>query len=362
VASGRGSNHMALLDCQSFDHIVGGDLTAVFTSLVTTDVTPTISAGNGRNGTASLRMPATANANPKGYVRSTLPVSGTSFAMGFGFNVPTAGSVRIAAIQDATVNQLCLRLNADMTMSIIRGADGDTVLGTTSASLTTSTYSYIEWKGTIHNSAGSVELRFNETVVLTVSGVDTQATGNTSWNGIGLGLNPGYAFVNGYNAVIDFDDYYINDGSGSAPWNGYYGDVRVGLLKPTAEGATINLTPSTGTDNSANVDDASPNGDTDYNSTVNIGDKDTYVMNDLPVSGVAVYGIKVSLYARKTDAGASDVAPVTRHGSTDYDGASSPLDTTYRFHQFIQMVNPGTSAQWLEADVNAAQFGAKKSA
>jgi hypothetical protein len=130
---------------------------------------------------------------------------------------------------------------------------------------------------------------------------------------------------------------------------------------PTAAGATTGWTPSTGA-NWAAVDDAAPNDDTDYTSAAAAALTDTFVTQDAPVAGATIYGVQHCLAVKKSDAGFATIAPVIRHGTTNYPGADLAPGTTYAYALSIAATNPGTSAQWTEAGFNAAEFGYTRTA
>jgi hypothetical protein len=161
--------------------------------------------------------------------------------------------------------------------------------------------------------------------------------------------------------TITFDDFYVLDGTGPAPLNGFLGDCRVDVRLPTAAGATTGWTPSAGA-NWAAVDDAAPNADTDYVSAATSPLTDTYTIQDAPVPGALLYGVQLCASLKKSDAGTCSVAPVVRHSGVDYPGTAVNPGTAYAFAVVPYGTNPGTGAPWTEADFNAAEFGIKRTA
>jgi hypothetical protein len=151
-------------------------------------------------------------------------------------------------------------------------------------------------------------------VALTASGVDTRNAGTGLWDRVGLGCNSGSTTFTYY------DDFYVCDTSGSAPRNTFLGPVtKVETLYPqtdgVAAGSNAGLTPSTGTDHGALVDETPPN-QTDYNSSATVGAKDTYNYPSMALTGV-ILGIQTNLYCQKSDGRALGLRrPAV--GSTDY--------------------------------------------
>ena len=110
------------------------------------------------------------------------------------------------------------------------------------------------------------------------------------------------------------------------------------------------------------VDETTPDDDTTYNSTATVNHVDTHVVQDAPVVGATLYGVQVCVSTKKSDAGAGALAPVVRHSGTDYAGTAVNIGTGYGYVTQVYGQNPGTSAAWVEADFNAAEFGYKRTA
>jgi len=269
----------------------------------------------------------------------------------------------IIVVADSGTSQVYVRLNPNLTISLLRGgaynSDG-TVLATSTAALTLGVFAYVEFKGVIDPSTGSVSLHVNGVAAgwPTFSG-NTRATANSTWNSVAVGNAAMDVGTPGVMANIDLDDLYVLDQSGSAPWNDFLGDCRVDPRYPTAAGATTGWTPSAGA-NWSTVKETAPNGDTDYNSTSTVGVTDTFTVQDVAVPGATVYGVQHCLSMKKMDAGACTVAPVVRPSGTDYVGADITPSTAYSYGLAINQTNPATGVQWTEAGFNAAEFGYKK--
>jgi hypothetical protein len=206
---------------------------------------------------------------------------------------------------------------------------------------------------------GSVVVRVNEAEVLSLTGINTAATGVAFWDRAEL---LGTGFINGV-----YDDWYVLDGSGSAPWTDFFGDIRVDALFPTAEGASSAWTPLSGTDNALMVNDTAPNDDTSYVSTVTPGAIDTHVVQDAPVAGSVIYGCQMCISTKKADAGSATIAPIVRSAGpggvpavADYQGTTKFPGLTYAFLMQMYQTNPATGALWTEAELNAAEFGYKR--
>lgn len=335
---------MALLWMDSFDHYVTADLVEKYTS----NAGASISAGNGRNATAAL-------SGGSGLIKGLAPADATAI-IGFAHRpTGTLGNNDVLMLGDGgfgnSTAQATVRILADGSITVYRGNSSvGTVLGTSAAGVVSSgVWQHIEAKITIHDSTGAVTIRVNGVAVLTLTGVDTKNTAAAQWTA--FQVQPGSGNY--------IDDLFVCDGSGSNN-NDLLGDCRVECLLPsTGNGSNTGLTPSTGTDHGALVDESAPNDDTDYNGATTTGVKDTYNFPSVATTG-AVKGVQINLSAKKTDTGTKTICAVTRPGSTDYDGPTQALaTTTYQYYSSIRETNPDTSALWTVSEINAAEFGMK---
>jgi len=357
---------MALLYIDSFDHYVTADITAKWTNKGVSDVTPTISAGNGRHSSSSLRLAAAGPLNNStAWVQKVLTPADATMICGFAVSVPSAAigstGLPLAAVRDGSTTQVCLRINNTGTLSVVRGNQGGTVLGTTTAVVPFSTFTFIEWKVLIDPSVGTVDVRINGASALSLTGQNTRSSGTSQWTAFNLGVIDAVFNTYGTTSNTDYDDLYVLDGSGSSPLNAFLGDARVDARYPTGAGATTGWTPSTGS-NWQNVDDTAPDGDSTYNATSTVNAVDTFVTQDAPVAGALLYGVQLCLSQKKTDSGTCSLAPVVRHSSTNYAGTAFNPSTSYAVACTVYGTNPGTSAAWTETDFNNAEFGYKRTA
>ena len=91
---------------------------------------------------------------------------------------------------------------------------------------------------------------------------------------------------------------------------------------------TLDFSPSTGTDNSALVDETAPSDeDATYVESSTNGDIDTYVMTDL--SGVVgeVAGVMVTAEVRVTEADPRTIRLPVKSGSTTSEGSNQVIGT-----------------------------------
>lgn len=308
-------------------------------------------------GSANLVGPtAVGRFGTNGYVLSG---SGTTLIRNVGSNVAEGGmcfsrkvtpfssdAVICEFVDVSTVQVGIYRTSLDK----IQARRGATVLGTSTLSLN-SAVNHIEIKVKIHGSTGTVEVRVNGDVYLVLTGLNTSASGNAYFTKVVHTGSPP-------SATDALDDLVIWDTTGGVN-NDFLGDVRVSASFPTGAGNYTQWTPSTGS-NWQNVDDASPNDDTDYNSDSTPGHIDTFAMTDLPAAAVAVKAVKYVVYARKDDAGVRQIAPLARIAGADYVGTTVSLGTSYGVLEEIHDTSPATAVAWTVSEVNALEFGYKE--
>src|SRR5262252_2681430 len=351
---------MALLFMDSFDHYATADLLTKWSASVAgTNVTISIVAAAGRHSSAGLRIAINSvTSGQTGYLQKALtPADVTTLVCGVAVfvsatNIIGTAGIPLLVVRDGSTSQLTVRVNPDLSLTVLRGANNGTVLGSGGV-LTVGAFGYLEFKSLIHPSAGTVDLRLNGASVLSLTGQNTRSSAVSQWTSLVFGCIDGVPNTWGGGAVgnVTWDDLYVLDGSGSAPWNTFLGDVRVDPCYPTGAGATTGWTPSAGA-NWAAVDDTAPNGDTDYTSAASVPLTDTYVVQDSPSVGATIYGLQHCLSMKKSDAGTCTVAPVIRRGGTDYPGADLSPSTSYGYGLQVAQTDPSTSAQWTEANFN----------
>lgn len=216
-------------------------------------------------------------------------------------------------------------------------------------------WGYLEIRYAPHASAGSLTVRWNEIDVINYTGQTSSASPQID-NLNFRNSNSGSLYDDMY--LMDFVDETATAGRAN---NTFLGDVRVAHSTPTADGSTVTLTPSAAGAHAALVDETPPN-TTDYVSALGGGGssaKDLYAMADLPAASVLILGLRVGLYAAKTDAGVSAVKTLIREsGGTETAGPSQPLSVTYTgYFSPYYKVRPSNGAAFTPADVNNLEAG-----
>jgi len=275
----------------------------------------------------------------------------------FGDNQPILsildGSTYQCSVSPVTAGPVC-------TLRAYRGSVGasGTSLGTGTIQLKQLRWYWIEVLFTISDTVGVIQTKIDGVTDLNLTSQDTKVTSNATGNIIQLGGDAG----GGRGMYIG--DLYVCDGTGSAPTNTFLGDVRVQCIMPNGNGTTSQLIgqDSDSTNNYQNVDDGGPDTDPDDDTTYNqhtvVGNKDTYAYTDVNGSTGTVYGVQISPYARKTDAGTRKICSIARLSGTEVDGPDKDLSTTYQYLSDIRETKPGGGA-WTPTDINNAEFGMK---
>lgn len=292
-------------------------------------------AGAGRNGTAGMRTTASSNSG-----NLTSPVLGNQATLYAEVAVRTAALGNITFLQFLQAG--ALQVDAQMTSTgELAVSRGGTVLATTSGlGLAANTFYHIGLMATIHDTLGVYELRVNGVTKLSATGVDTNSSGSAWADQVRL---------RGFGGLgADYDDLIVST-------DGWCGDCRVVAVFPAGAGNYSQWTPSAGSGWQC-VDEAAPNGDTDYVSSATAGQRNSYDFAALGLTG-AIKAVQHVTSLRKDDVGARTVKQFARIGGTDYDGADAAVLDTYAMQRRVMSVNPATGADWTVAALDASEFG-----
>lgn len=367
---------MALIDLDSFDHYATADLGKKTWTFAPggNSALSTIQTG-GRNSTNCLRVEQDkgASANANGVIRGHAAL-GTVF-YGFAFKTDdnwTTSSGLGASASDAhtychwaiwTGNLQHLAMGPVATGAIyVYNVNGNSssFLGQTAGGLiSSSVWHYIEVKVVIHPTAGSVVIRVNGVEELNLTNVDTHNSSSVAGNYCdGIGFNSPYEGGTPAAAYAYFDDLYINDSTGSAPWNGFLGDIHVKALLPDADGTYTAWTPTGGGAHYTQVDDAYNALDTvTYVESSTSTQKDSYGFPALNIDSTTILGVQMNYLANKDDSGSTTINALSRISATDYTSSNLPVTTGQSYSRHIWQVSPATSTNWTESEIDGAEFG-----
>jgi hypothetical protein len=354
---------MALEFFTGFDHYATADLLSGVTPRWNSYLSATIQSSVVRSGSSALNVGSSIS-----YIHKMGLSNATTRILGFAFR--HAGSLAetrcIAALSDgspATAGncQVGIRLQTTGAIGVYRGVSpggaSGTQLGSNSTNLlSANTWYYIELVVTHSNTVGTVDVYVNGTTSgwISLTGQDTMETANAYSNAFGFACSSNS--VNQY-----FDDVYTVSGSGGTHTT-RLGDVKcVAVNASTGDGAVAQFTPSTGTDNGAMVDEATPDGATTYNESTVVSNIDTYAFPAIGASGT-IYGCQIHDWVAKTDAGTCDAQTVARISATNYFGTQTGVSTSYGYLSHLYETSPATASAWTASEIDGAEFGVKHTA
>lgn len=282
-------------------------------------------------------------------ITHTIPVAKSSLSVGVAFKTDNLyASKQLLTFNDSSNVVVCtLFMNASGDLVFVRGnAIASNVLSTVSAALATNIWYHIGIEFTRNASTGTYKLYVNGVALATLTGLNT---GASDIKNVGLS-SPGSGVAS------FFDDYYCVDG---ATW---LGELRVTQVRPSADTATKDFTPDTGTANFSRVNGVPMDGDTTYVSGATVNNTDLYDFDDLGYTPASIKAVQTVLVARKDDATTRTLAPLVKSSSTTHTGADVAMSTSYATFVEILETDPNTSAAWTVSAVNAMQAGFKVTA
>lgn len=248
---------------------------------------------------------------------------------------------------DGTTVQCGLAINTSKKLIAYTGTTA-TIKATGTAVLVPASYYYLEIKVTIDNTNGAMEVRLGGVADINASTIDTQTTANAFLNVIN-------ATTNSVNALSNIDDLYVNDTTGGAPHNDFYGIVRIETLFGTSADATA-WTPNAST-NVSRIQETSMDSDTTYNSSTVNGDVDTFNHGSLSSTPTTIFGTSIRAVGRKEDVSVQTLRTKLKSGVTTQNGASQSVATVYQRIQDVYLTDPNTGSAWITANVNSSKIG-----
>jgi hypothetical protein len=345
-----------LLFVDSFDHYATADI-ALKWSAVSSATQVTIAPTAGRRGGGALSL--TGNINT---VRKDL-VGVKTVIVGYAMKItafPTAGGTigtnYWMSLGNADGVHLYFLVGADGSIAVHRLTSVNPsyqLLGsTTGAVLQPNVYAYIEVKATISaTGVGMVKILVNGVTVLSLPNITTISYAST--NEVTSRLTFNTPILSG--PTLFFDDLYICDTSGTVN-NDFFGDVRIDVVKPNADGTYRDFVPDTGTAHFSRVNEAVAD-QLSFVAASTVGAKDSYQFEDLAGIVGTVRGVQIVDAAVKDDAGPRSVSHLAKSGISEEYSAPIPLSTDRKLYTTIHERDPATGGNWTQTSLNAAEFG-----
>jgi hypothetical protein len=292
-----------------------------------------------------------ANTAARGIYRTIAPGS-ASVVFGGWFNMGSLqGSNLVFAVGEGLTLHTELRLNGAGRVTVTRNA---TLLATgNTTTLATNTWYFIEYKTTISDSAGVVQVNINgASEGLTF--VTGNATNQDTRNG-GAGTVTSFTVYQQNNTAAGYAGVFILDSTGSNA-NDFIGPCQFVARRPTAPGNSAQFTPNFGP-NWSNVADEWPDSDTSFNQSSTAGHIDLFEGDNIPVSSGTVVAIQHNIRARQDGGAARTIRPKTRISSTNYNGTTVATAGSYATILEPVSVSPATSSAWTISEIDGAEFG-----
>ena len=290
-----------------------------------------------------------------GYVKN-LETGSTSLIVGAALRMapfantgeePVLLGVRDTSAQVAHI----VRIGDDGRLKLYRriGSGSDQLISTSGATAAARGWHYVELQVVQGTSNGTLNVRANGVLAITLSGQNTIQGGGPLLTAF-AGSVPGKPCP----VTVDVDDLYLADTSGTIN-NTFLGDVRVDALKAQANGALNQWT----VEGASSAWQAVSDGDeTTAIRAATAGLRQTFDVEALPVmSSPAIHGVQVTLLARKTDAGTGRVRGLAVSGASTAVGPYIVLQEQLAWHTALFERNPNGNVQWTEGAFNAAEFG-----
>lgn len=210
-------------------------------------------------------------------------------------------------------------------------------------------WEWVSIKVKASNSVGAIDIEVGGVNVFTFAG-DTVSFGTETCVNVRLGGNA-------LNGNETYDDIFITDIAGSAPFNDLLPDTRIETLLPDAAGDSALFTATPAVANYLNVDDAAPDDDTTYVESSTLADKDLHNLAAIPFTVATIDVVNVFALAKNPLGGGAALKLLAKENVTEGAGAAQSLASGYGYLNELFLVNPDTAAAWTETQVNAMQAG-----
>jgi hypothetical protein len=278
-----------------------------------------------------------------------------TWTVGFAFQNASLGAsnvnMPVLNIRDATTAQLTLAYNpSTRVFALLRGG---TLLGTGTKVTTVGAWYYVEIKGFVDPTLGTVTVKVNTVSDITFGPGNTQVSANNFANNIefrgpqGIGLGGTY-FI---------DDLYILDSTGGLN-NDFLGDMKVEGIQVLDAGFYAQWTPNVL--QMPNFQSVQVLNDGLFNESNTVAQKDAFITSKLNRITGSIAAVQAVYWARNTDSTVHSINSLARIAGVDYPSAAaiSITDTAFKAYQNMWEQDPSTSAAWANpAAVDAAQWG-----
>jgi hypothetical protein len=253
------------------------------------------------------------------------------------------GTQCICCFLDNNTEQVSLRIDGANKLTVNRVS---TVLATSTNTLALNTWYHIEFKVTISDTVGVVEVKVDGTStnwIPQTGSLDTKQTANATADQFGLG-SPSLQF----NSGITVDDLVIADD--------FVGKGQVLTVTPYGPGSQSDWTPNY----SSNFAAVNELNSIDYE----YGMVSDTVANSIDLfpfrqisSGATIHAIQHNIVHRQDAGAARTIRRVQKRSGTSYNGSNINQSASWQLYTECLNTDPSTGSAWTTANFNAAEFG-----
>jgi hypothetical protein len=268
---------------------------------------------------------------------------------GFAFKAEGFGTLCNFSYSTPLQEQAYLSVSASGNL-YVRDTSGVAYGGTSNAPIKFGVWHYVEMRVKIGTVDGEVEVWLNGEQVINLTGLDTD-NGNANIHRV--------FFDTGTNVSTYYDDIYLVDPNKSGI-STFLGPINIKPIRPIADTAEADFTPSTGVDHYAMVDDETPTLSENLSAST-LNDFDLWDYGNVDTDAQSIEAIQIRTACR-SDGTAISYAPVCKSGGTEYDQTTKGVvDPSIMYcRSDVLETNPNTSTAWTPTTLNAAQFGVKR--
>lgn len=204
------------------------------------------------------------------------------------------------------------------------------------------TWHYIELYVKCDPSAGEVRVWVDDTLRVEATGVDTVMGSNT-------GMNYGCFNAQANHWTVFAQDIYVSTTR--------LGPCKVSAYDVDSDGAHTDWAALGAGNHYAEVDDATPDGDSSYNEGDAVGEKDSYGVTAETLETVHALQVR-SFVKRSEDISVGKFRHFVRQNGSDYDGSLvNVLSGAYDIYTEIWETDPDDSNPWTQTKIESAEYG-----
>jgi len=327
-------------------------------------VTAAIGAGAGPFGESAYELSGIPNSG-NAYLQKTVIGNGTQMTTAYmcvwfkcsGFPVVNQ---ELMSIWDGATEQTSIGLTSTGQFQVFRGSvRTGTQIGGSSTAIPVGQWGWLVFKVVLGTgTSGSMEVLWNNVAILGPTGsLNTANSGVAQANGCVVGFTSGPT-ANNLGITLFYSDFILLDQQGSVN-NSIPTQSRVYFFLPTSNGSFAQFTPLA----NANWQEVSNNpdtGDSSYNSSSTVSQKDSFNHAAVASNVTTVLGVQTQFTARIDDAGPHTTQCVLYDGTTEVDApAAVALSPTYQWVEAVQETNLTSGLAFTTSDINNLQFGYK---